>query len=143
MFTQLQCQIIVFADIYCIVNFDHIFVQLNTSRFQGNFDFNCEFLQSKIILRRIFKTRGYFKQMLSKNLLYLVLAPLIIINLSFFKNAIKSDPLGVPFNNRYYDHCKNVFYPFSQQQFSGKHIPSSKSCNLLVQTIIEKMEPSR
>ena len=44
-------------------------------------------------------------------------------------------------NNRCYDHCKNVFYPFSlQQQFSGKHIPSSKSSNILVQTITDKME---
>ena len=31
-------------------------------------------------------------------------------------------------SNRCYDYCKNVFYPFSLQQFSGKHIPSSKSC---------------
>ena len=25
-------------------------------------------------------------------------------------------------SNLYYDHCKNVFYPFSWQQLSGKHI---------------------
>ena len=48
-----------------------------------------------------------------------------------------------PLSNRYFDHCKSVFYPFSQQQLSGKDIPSSKSCNLLVQTIIEKMESDR
>ena len=48
-----------------------------------------------------------------------------------------------PLSKRYYDHCKNVFYSFSEQQLSGKHIPSSKSCNLLVQTVIEKMESSR
>ena len=35
-------------------------------------------------------------------------------------------------SNCYHDHCKNVPYPFSQQQLSGKHIPSSKSFNLLV-----------
>ena len=45
-----------------------------------------------------------------------------------------------PLSKRYYDHCKNIFYPFSKQQLSGKHIPSSKSWNLLVLTIIEKME---
>ena len=33
-----------------------------------------------------------------------------------------------PLSNRCYDYCKNVFYPFSLQQLSGKHIPSSKSC---------------
>ena len=43
-----------------------------------------------------------------------------------------------PLSNRCYDHCKNVFFPFSYKQLSGKHIPSSKSCNLLVQTIIKK-----
>ena len=48
-----------------------------------------------------------------------------------------------PLSSRCYDHCKNVFYPFSYQQLSGKHTPSSKSCNLLVQTIIEKMESTR
>ena len=48
-----------------------------------------------------------------------------------------------PLSSRCYDHCKNVFYPFSYQQLSGKHSPSSKSCNLLVQTIIEKMESNR
>ena len=48
-----------------------------------------------------------------------------------------------PLSSRCYDHCKNVFYPFSYQQLSGKHSPSSKSCNLLVQTIIEKMESTR
>ena len=45
-----------------------------------------------------------------------------------------------PLSNRYYDHCKNVFYIFSMQQLSGKHIPSLKSCSLLVLTITEQME---
>ena len=31
-----------------------------------------------------------------------------------------------PLSNRCCDHCKNVFYSFSQQQLSGKHIPSFK-----------------
>ena len=48
-----------------------------------------------------------------------------------------------PLRNRCYDHCKNVFYPFSEQQLSGKHISSSKSCNLSVQAITEKMESNR
>ena len=52
-----------------------------------------EFLESKIMSRGIFKTRGYFKQKLSKKLLYL--ATLSHINLSFFKNAINSEPLAV------------------------------------------------
>ena len=94
-FTQLQCHIIFFAYIYCIVNFDWIFLQLNTSRFQGNFDVIFEFLESKIIARRIFKARGFFKQRLSKNFLHLVPSPLITVNLSFFENAMNSDPLGV------------------------------------------------
>ena len=36
-------------------------------------------------------------------------------------------------------------YTFSWQQLSGKHIPSRKSCNLLVlvQTIIEKMDSNK
>ena len=42
----------------------------------------------------IFKTRGYFQQKLSKKMLYLAALP-YIINLSFLKNAIKSEPLGV------------------------------------------------
>ena len=42
-----------------------------------------------------------------------------------------------PLSNRFYDHCKNDVYPFSWQHLSGKHISSSKSCNLLVQTITE------
>ena len=46
-------------------------------------------------------------------------------------------------NNRYYDHCKNVFYPFSYQQLSGKHIPWSKSCSVLILTITEKMESNK
>ena len=48
-----------------------------------------------------------------------------------------------PLSNRWYDHSKNVFYPFLWQQLSRKHTPSSKSCNLFVQTMIEKMESSR
>ena len=48
-----------------------------------------------------------------------------------------------PLSNRYYNHCKNVFYPFPEQQLSGKHIPSSKSCNLLLETITEKMKSKR
>ena len=46
-------------------------------------------------------------------------------------------------SNRCYDHCKNVFYPFLKHQLSVKHIPSSKSCNLLFRTMTEKMEPER
>ena len=48
-----------------------------------------------------------------------------------------------PLSKRYYNHCKNVFYPFLQQQLSGKHTLSSKPCNFLVQTIIEKMDSNR
>ena len=62
--------------------------------FRATFDVIFEFLESNKIPRRIFKTRGYFKQKLSKKLLYLG-APPIIINLPFFKNAINSEPLGV------------------------------------------------
>ena len=105
----------------------------------------------------------------------------------FYKNVLKSEPLGVrgycfqefhismipttgknfkkihavrvtcsgwfnmelpnedffPISNRCYDHCKILLYPFLLQQLSGKHIPSSKSCNLLVQTITEKKESNR
>ena len=78
-FTQLQCYIY----IYHMANFDRICLQLNTSRFQGNFE-----------TRGIFKTRGYFKQKLSKKMQYLV-DPSIIVNLSFFKSDINSELLAV------------------------------------------------
>ena len=114
----------------------------------------------KKILRGNFKTRGCFKQKVSKKMQCLAV-PSIIINLSLFKNAINSEPLGVrgqyfeefhevkvtcpgwfnmelpneasfALNNHCYDHCKNIFYPFSKQQLLGKDIPSSKSWKLLV-----------
>ena len=49
----------------------------------------------------------------------------------------------ISLSNRCYDHCKNVFYPFSLQELSRKPVPSWKWCNLLVQTITEKMESNR
>ena len=54
-----------------------------------------ELFKSKNIPRRIFKTRGYVKQKLSKTLLYLAGHPIIIINLSFLKNAINPKLLEV------------------------------------------------
>ena len=133
-----------------------------------------EFLRQEVIL-----SKSYLRKCSNW------LVPPLIINLSFFKNAIKSEPLEVKgknfqnfhisvisitgtnfkkihevrvtcpgrfnmellneaffsFSNGCYNHCKNFFYPFPNQ--SGKHIPSSKSCNLLVQTMIEKMESGR
>ena len=54
------------------------------------------FLSQKKIPSGIFKTRSYFKQKLSKKMQYLAPPPSpCIINFSFFKNAIKSEPLGV------------------------------------------------
>ena len=60
-----------FTDKYSIVNFDRILPLHNTSRFWGNFDVIFEFLESQNISSRIFKTRSYFKQKLSKKLSYL------------------------------------------------------------------------
>ena len=51
------------------------------------------FLSQKIP-RGAFKTRDYIKQKLSKKMQYLAGIP-PIINLSFFKNVIKFEPLGV------------------------------------------------
>ena len=76
-----------------MINFDRICRKLNTSWFGGNFDIIFEFRESKNIPRGIFKTRGYFKQKLSKKMLFLAVP--IIINLLFFKNIINSEPLGV------------------------------------------------
>ena len=45
-------------------------------------------------------------------------------------NMELSNEASISLSNRCYDHCKNVFYWFSWKQLSGKHIPSSKSCNL-------------
>ena len=125
----------------------------------------AEFLRQEVIL-----SKGYRRKCSIWS------EPLTIINLLFFKNAIKSDQLMIisiylpevknskkingvacfgwfkmelpneefsPLSNRWYDHSKNVFYPFLWQQLSRKHTPSSKSCNLFVQTMIEKMESSR
>ena len=83
-----------FTDIYCMVNFDKICLQLSTSRFQGNFDVIFKFLESRNIPRENFKTRGYFKQKLSeKNVVFG--HPSIIISLSFFKYAINFQLVGV------------------------------------------------
>ena len=76
-----------------MVNFDRICLYLNTSKFYGNFDIIFEFLESPNIPRVIFKTRGYFKQNLSKKMLYLAASP-YNHHLSLFKNAINSEPLG-------------------------------------------------
>ena len=49
----------------------------------------------------------------------------------------------LPFSKHCHDYGKNVFYTFSQQHLSGKHIPSLKSCSLLVQVVTEKMKSNR
>ena len=56
------------------------------------------FLSQKKIPRRIFKTRGYFKEKLSKKLLHLAAPSPIIINLLLFKNAINSKCLQLEAN---------------------------------------------
>ena len=48
-----------------------------------------------------------------------------------------------PLSNSRYDHCKNVYYPFSWKQLSEKRILSSKPCSVLVKTITEKMQSSK
>ena len=53
-----------------------------------------EFLESKNILKIIFKSRGYFKQKSFKKM-YIWPGFPSIMNLSFFKNTIKPEPLGV------------------------------------------------
>ena len=123
----------------------------------------AEFLRQKVIL-----SKGYRRKCSIWS------EPLSIINLLFFKNAIKSDQLmiisiylpvvknskkinGVLDDLTWNYSMKNflllatvdmiplkmIFYPFLWQQLSREHTPSSKSCTLLVQTMIEKMESSR
>ena len=87
-FIQLQHHIIFFTDIVLMVNFDRIFLQLNTSRLQGNIDVIFEFVQSKILTKGILKTGVYFKLKLSKKIQYLA-GPPPVISLLFFNNAIK------------------------------------------------------
>ena len=77
-----------------MVNFDRICLQFNTSRFQGNFDVIFEFLESKAYAREFLRS----EVILSRSYLRkcsIWLGPPHIINLSFFKNAMKSEPLGV------------------------------------------------
>ena len=80
-----------FTDIYWIVNFDRIFLSVSFRAILMSFlnflvqkTYPGEFLRAEVIL-----SRGYLKTFVFGTL------PLIIINLSFFKNAINSDQLGV------------------------------------------------
>ena len=60
--------LVFFTDIYYMVNFDRIDLQISTSRFYDNVDVIFEFRESKNISRGVFRKRGYFNQKLFKKM---------------------------------------------------------------------------
>ena len=107
-----------FTDTYRMVNFHRMFLQLNTIRLWGNSDVIFEFLESKNIPRGISNARSYFKQKLSKKMQYLA-GHSPIINFSFFKNAIKSEPLGV--RDQYFQDFHISMVPTTGKSFKKIH----------------------